>query len=62
MKQVESSFDELREEEKRSREAVSRINDLSEQMVAEQETLSGVSSGLSSQSQSLETLVRRFLL
>jgi len=62
MKQVESSFDDLREEEKRSREAVSRINDLSEQMVAEQETLSGVSSGLSSQSQSLEALVRRFLL
>jgi len=62
MKQVESSFDDLREEEKRSREAVSRINDLSEQMVAEQETLSGVSSGLSSQSHSLEALVRRFLL
>lgn len=62
MKQVENSFDDLREEEKNSRDAVSRINELSSQMVAEQVTLSEVSSGLSSQSQSLETLVRRFTL
>ena len=62
MKQVENSFDALREEEKNSRDAVSRINELSAQMVAEQETLSAVSSGLSSQSQSLDTLVRRFTL
>lgn len=62
MRQVESSFDTLREDEKNSREAVSRINDLSEQMVSEQMTLSGVSSTLSAESGSLEALVSRFTL
>ena len=62
MKQVELSFDDLRKEEQHTREAVSRINELSLQMLSEQETLTDISSGLSNQAQSLEVLVRRFTL
>ena len=62
MKQVESSFDELRQEEAHSRDMALRINNLSEQMVDGQKTLSDVSSTLFSQSQRLQTFVRRFTL
>ena len=62
MKQVESSFDELRHEEAHSRDMALRINNLSEQMVDGQKTLSDVSSTLFSQSQRLQTFVRRFTL
>ena len=62
MKQVESSFDELRQEEAHSRNMALRINNLSEQMVNGQKTLSDVSSTLFSQSQRLQAFVRRFTL
>jgi len=62
MKQVESSFDELRQEEAHSRDMALRINHLSEQMVDGQKTLSDVSSTLFSQSQRLQAFVRRFTL
>ena len=62
MKQVERSFDELRQEEAHSRNAANKINELSGQMVSEQKTLSNVSSTLSSQSESLQALVKRFTL
>ena len=62
MKQVESSFDELRHEEAHSRDMALRINHLSEQMVDGQKTLSDVSSTLFSQSQRLQAFVRRFTL
>ena len=62
MKQVEHSFDELRQEEENSRDTALRINQLSEQMLQGQKTLTEVSSMLFSQSEKFQILVQKFTL
>ena len=62
MKQVEHSFDELRQEEANSRDTALRINQLSEQMLQGQKTLTEVSSMLFSQSEKFQILVQKFTL
>ena len=62
MQEIETSFEELGQEQSRVREAVAAIDVLSGRIAAEQKTLDGVASELSIQASSLDKVVRKFSL